>query len=352
MTTDPKQRTSGEINYYAPSFLDRFMDFIERLPIPYMLTYLLLFIVQSMVIHVLAWADGWIPVYTSNPLLFLFPLWQWMPLAIMTYSKTVSRQALSTFSPLLDTEEDELKRLKYEFSTMPSRGVILSGVIWGIIYIILTYATFDAFHVSNGLGTFLSAVLVLEGLITYMTGSAIYYYSFRQLSLVNHTVKMARQFNLFRLDPVYAFSRVTSLIGGSWMIMLSFTLLVFPIQLVGGLILAILALQVVLALAAFVLPLWFVHLRLESEKLRLLAELNQWVESTSSKLHRCLDKNDLGPVTQLKDAMLGLTAERDVLNGLPTWPWLPGTLTGFLSATILPIVLFIIQLAIQKFLVE
>jgi hypothetical protein len=47
-----------------------------------------------------------------------------------------------------------------------------------------------------------------------------------------------------------------------------------------------------------------------------------------------------------------LTAERDVLNGLPTWPWLPGTLTGFLSATILPIVLFIIQLAIQKFLVE
>jgi hypothetical protein len=72
MTTDPKQHASGEINYYAPSFLDRFMDFIERLPIPYMLTYLLLFIVLSMVIHVLAWADGWIPVYTSNPLLFLF----------------------------------------------------------------------------------------------------------------------------------------------------------------------------------------------------------------------------------------------------------------------------------------
>jgi hypothetical protein len=352
MTTDSKQHVTGEIKYYAPSLLDRFMDFIERLPIPYALTYLLLFIVQSTIVHIVAWVDGWIPVYTFNPLLLLFPLWQWLPLAIITYSRTVSIQALSAFSPLLKVEENELKRLKYEFSTMPSRGVILSGVIWGIVYIILTYATFDTFYVSNGLGTLLSVVLFLEGLITYMTGSAIYYHSFRQLSLVNRTVKMAKQFNLFRLDPVYAFSRVTSLIGVSWMVMLSLTLLVFPIQFVSGLTLVILGLQVVLAVAAFVLPLWFVHLRLESEKLRLLAELNQQVEATSAKLHRCLEKNDLGPVTQLKDAMLGLTAERDVLNGLPTWPWRPGTLTGFLSATILPIVLFITQLAIQKFLVE
>jgi hypothetical protein len=352
MTTNPKQHAVREVEYYAPSFLDKFMDFIERLPVPYWSTYLLLFIAQSAVMHVFAWVDGWLPVFTSNPLIFLFPLWQWLPLAIMTYSRTVSRQALSTFSPLLDAEENELKRLKYEFSTMPSRGVILNGVVWGIVYVILTYATFDTFYVSYGLGTLLSVVLMLEGLITYMTGGAIYYYSFRQLSLVNRTVRMAKQFNLFRLGPVYAFSRVTSLIGISWMLMLSLTLLVFPIQLVSGLTLVILALQVVLAVAAFVLPLWFVHLRLEDEKFRLLEELNQQFESTSEKLHRCLENNDMGPVTQLKDAMLGLTAESEVLNGLPTWPWQTGVLTGFLSATILPIVLFISQLAIEKFLVK
>ena len=55
-------------------------------------------------------------------------------------------------------------------------------------------------------------------------------------------------------------------------------------------------------------------------------------------------------VTQLKDAMLGLAAERDVLNALPTWPWRPGTLAGFLSATLLPILIFILQLGIGKFL--
>jgi len=352
MTTDLKQHAVREVEDYAPSFLDKFMDFIERLPVPYWSTYLLLFIAQSIVMHVFAWVDGWLPLFTSNPLIFLFPLWQWLPLTIMTYSRTVSIQALSTFSSLLDAEENELKRLKYEFSTMPSRGVVLNGVAWGIVYVILTYATFDTFYVSYGLGTLLSVVLMLEGLITYMAGGAIYYYSFRQLSLVNRTVRMAKQFNLFRLGPVYAFSRVTSLIGISWMVMLSLTLLAFPVQLVSGLTLVILALQVVLAMAAFVLPLWFVHLRLEDEKLRLLEELNQQFESTSEKLHRCLENNDMGPVTQLKDAMLGLTAEGGVLNELPTWPWQTGVLTGFLSATILPIVLFITQLAIEKFLVK
>jgi hypothetical protein len=342
------EKTGSERPPFPPSYLDRFMDFIGRLPIPYWLTYLGLFILQGAIMHILAWLDGWLPAFTFNPLLLLFPLWQWLTLAIITYLNSVSRQALSIFSPLLNIEEDELKTLAYEFTTMPSRGVILSGMFWGVVYVILTYATFDAFYVGYGLDRFFSIVIGLEGLIAYLTGSAIYYHSLRQLSLVSRTVKLVRQFNLFRHDPVYAFSRVTSLIGVSWMVMLSFTLLLFPIQFVKGLTLAILISQVALAAAAFVLPLWVVHRRLQTEKRKLLGEFNRQVESTAARLHRCLDDNELGPVSQLKDALLGLTAEREILVAIPTWPWRSGTLAGFLSATVLPIVLFILQLAIQR----
>jgi hypothetical protein len=350
MTPHSQRPSASETQPYAPSFLDRFMHSVAGLPVPFWLTYLILFLVQSAIVHILAWIDGWLPAYTFSRMLFLFPLWQWLPLAIMTFSNSVSIQALSMFSRLLDVEEPELKRLKYEFSTMPSRGVILSSVIWGIIYVILTLVNFEAFYVSYGLGSILSVVVAVQGLIAYLTGSAIYYYSLRQLRLVNHTVRMVRQFDIFRLDPVYAFSRVTSLIGGSWMIMLTFTLLLFPTQLVRGETLAILILQVVLAIAAFVLPLWFVHRRLEMEKLRVLAEFHRQVESITARLHRCLDENDMAPVTQLKDAMLGLSVERDVLTHIPTWPWRAGTLAAFLSATILPLVLFIVQLVISSLL--
>ena len=345
---DLTQQKSRDMEVYAASFLDKFMAFVERQPIPYWLTYFVAFLVQSAIMHILAWTTGWLPSYTLSSILFLFPIWQWVPLVIMTYSNSVSRQALASFSPLLDLEEKELVRLKYKFSTMPARGVILGSVTWGIVYIILVYGTINPVMEYFGFGPFLATVTILEGLFAYLTGSAIYYHSFRQLGLINRTVKMVRRFNLFQLDPVYAFSRVTSFIGVSWMIMLTLTLLTFPIQFISGLVLVILGLQVVLGVAAFVLPLWFVHIRLRSEKLKLLSELNRQFESTITKLHGCLEKNDMGPVPHLKDALQGLSAERDVMNQIRTWPWSNSTLTGFLSATLLPIVLFIIQLVIQK----
>jgi hypothetical protein len=144
------------------------------------------------------------------------------------------------------------------FTTMPARSVILSCVIWSIVYVILVYLNRDAFA-AYGMGTFFTLILFLEGLISFSTASAIYYHSLRQLRLVNRTVRMVKKVNLFQLDPVYAFSRVTSRTGISWMIMLSLTLLTFPMQLTNVPVLAILVLQVLLALAAFVLPLRFVN---------------------------------------------------------------------------------------------
>jgi hypothetical protein len=348
MENDLEKQTPRKLGHLKTSFLDKFMTYVEKQPISYWLIYLVLFLLQITMIHILGWITGWLPSYTFSSILFLFPIWQWVPLAIMTYSNSVSRQAVDTFKPLLDLDENELGGLKNEFSNMPSRSVILGSVIWGIIYIMLVYGTFNSAIKYFGFDNILASVIILEGLFAYLTGSAIYYHSFRQLGLVNRTVKMVKRFNLLQLDPVYAFSRVTSFIGVSWMIMLSLTLLTFPIQLISGLTLVILGLQLVMAVAAFILPLWFVHLRLRSQKTNLLSELNRQFESTITKLHVCLDKDDLGPVPQLKDALLGLSAERDVLNQIRTWPWSGSTLTGFLSATLLPIGLFIIQLVIQK----
>lgn len=226
--------------------------------------------------------------------------------------------------------------------------MILSAVFWVAVYILLTVLAFQTFYVGYGLGTFLTVMIFATGLISFSIGSAIYYHSFRQLRTVNQTVKMARRFNLFQLDPVYAFSRVTSLIGISWMIMLSLTLLAFPIDLLEAPVLAILVLQAVLAVAAFALPLWFVNRRLVTEKRRLLSDLNHRVELTLDRLHHSIDKNELGELDQINSVITYLNTERDILARIPTWPWRAGTLTGFLSAMVLPIILFLIQLIIQN----
>lgn len=347
VTTQPTVSTE---KYYPPSFLDRFMDLIQRLPLPYWLTYLLLFLLQSLILHILSWNLGWLAPFTSHPVIFMFPIWQWLPFALMTHADSVALQSLEDFRPLLHADDSEMARLRYEFSTMPSRGVLLSGLLWGIVYAALTSATLQSISNYLGLSDSMGLILTLEGLICYLTGSAVYYHSLRQLQLVNRTVKMAREFNVFQLDPAYAFSRLTSLAGVSWVILLTVTLLTFPIQLISGMVLVLPLVMLVFAVAAFVLPLWFVHQRIVSEKQRLVAELNRQVESTTKRLHRLLEADDMPPVTPYKDAMLALDSERKVLEGIPAWPWTSGTLTGFISATLLPILLFIVQLILQKWL--
>jgi hypothetical protein len=144
-TSDRIQADTSITKSYAASFLDRFMDFVKRLPFPYWLTFLVLFILQSILAHIVAWIDGWLPAFTFSPILLIFPMWLWGPLASMTYLNSVALGALSTFSPVLNIEEGKVKKLKYEFTTMPTRSVLLSGVIWSIVYVSITYSLYEAF---------------------------------------------------------------------------------------------------------------------------------------------------------------------------------------------------------------
>lgn len=335
---------------YTPSFIDRFMGFVRQMPYPYWLTYLILCLMQSSIFHVLAWMDGAVPAYRFSPELLLFPVWLWFPLAIMTYLNSVAREALVSFRPLLDIDDEQFRQLGYEFTTMPARGALLSSLFWASVYVGQAYFNFEAFIVSYGTGTTFATIIFLEGLVAYLIGSAIYYHSFRLLRLVNRTVKMVKQYNLFQLDPVYAFSRVTARTGIAWMIMLSFSLLFYPVELTNAPVLSVLVVQVALALAAFVLPLRFVNSHLVSEKRRLLTAHDQRVRATLERLHHGLDENELDKMGQLESALAGLTTEREILSRIPTWPWRAGTLTTFLSAIGLPVVLFLIQLVIERWL--
>jgi hypothetical protein len=346
----PDQPAVGHQRWYKPSFVDRLRGAFERLPMPYWLTYLLFFILHSLILHILAWSDGWVPIFTFNPILCLFPLWLWGPLAIMTYLDQISLEALHNFRPLLSVHEDTLQRLEYAFSNMPARTVMISSIFWTIFYFLLTYLAFDTFYVAYRVGSLYIVLGILLGVFPFLIGSAIYYHSFRQLFLINRVVKMVKHFSLFQLEPVYVFSGVTARTGVAWIILLSLTLVIFPLQISTIPTLVMLVSQVFLAIAAFVLPLWIVNQRLVAEKRGLLAEVNKRMESLLSQLHHKIDENKLEELNRLNDAISSLSAEREVISKIPTWPWRAGTLTSFTTAILLPIILFIIQVVLGRWL--
>lgn len=334
---------------YPPSFIDRFLRFIEKLPIPYWATYSLLFILQSLINHILVWVDGGAPFFMFQSISLTLPLWLWIPLAIVTFLNKTSETTLDNFRPLLKMDNDTFNKLKYEFTTNPRRGVVISSVIWLIAFFTIHFSSYDL-YARFGFGNFLINLIAVEGALSYGIGSVLYYHSLRQLWLVNRTVKTVKRFNLFDLNPVYAFSRLTAWTGISWVFMAVCTLLSFPIEFAPELLLGFAIIQFGLAFVAFVLPLRFVNRSLVLEKLRLLTEHQQRVESTLARLHQQIDQNELSEMEPLNYAVAALNSERDILKNIPTLPWRTETLTGFLSATVLPIILLIIQMIVQKWL--
>jgi hypothetical protein len=349
-TVASSQRKVDEILPYPPSYINRFMGLIQRLPLPYWVTYLALFILHGFINLAFDWANGWLPAFQFSSLNFIFPLLLWAPLILMTYLDSKAVQAISNFSPLLDLQSEEMQQLKYEFTTMPASGVIWSGLIWTGIYTIynfLLYPTYEA----QGYGTLRIIHTTLDGWVAFLIGYAFIYHTLRQLHLVHRTVKLVKQFNLFRLDPVYAFSALTSKTGIGYILIYTFFTLITPIsQDPPILFIAGLVLTVAITLAAFTLPLWVVHQHLVQEKNRLMAEHGQRIKLTLDRLHNCVDENKLDDVVQLNSVMESLNREGNILAKIRTWPWSIETLTGFLSAIVLPIILFLIQIAIQKWL--
>src|SRR5512142_3156055 len=137
VSTPAPTSTHGQTTLpYPPSIIDRIMRFVQRLPAPYGLAYLMLFVAEVLILHIVDWADGSTPVFHFRLLLCLYPLLTWGPLAIMTYLDATARKALATIGPLLDIHAETMQRLEYEFTTMPPRGVLVRGIFFTVLYVI------------------------------------------------------------------------------------------------------------------------------------------------------------------------------------------------------------------------
>jgi hypothetical protein len=326
------------------------MAVLQRLPIPFGLTYLGLFVLEVGVLHVLGWIDGTLPRFHFHQLFLLFPLWIWTPLAMMTYLDEVARHALREFQPLLPKQAGLVPRLEYELTTLPARPALLSGLFWAGVFVILMVPGLPVVARQFHYGRVAIAGAWVFGLFSFVTGSAMYYHTIRQLRLVSLTVARVERVNLFRLDPLYAFARLTAQTGVCWLLLSGVTLIIFPFGLVNITVVALYVTQVFFALGAFILPLWKVHQRLVVERRRLLAEVSRRVERAIERLHQALDGDDMARVKEIDTALAGLASERKVLEGIATWPWSTATFSGFVSALVLPIALFLIQLILKNWL--
>ena len=249
----------------------------------------------------------------------------------------------------MKASDDEYGRLRYQLTTLPARPTLLVSLI-GVISIVLLNVMLDSFGDFSGLGAFpISRTLIY---LTYVGAwwvvAAFLYHTVHQLRTINLIYTHYTRVNLFKLRPLYGLSGVTALTGVS-LTAITYGWMVINPELWGDLISMAIVLPITaLAFAAFIWPLLGIHRLLEEGKGRLLDECSLRLEAAIAELHRRVDSGGLEGMDDLNKTISSLEIERNLLEGIPTWPWRTETVRLLITALALPLGLWFIQYVLQR----
>ncbi|MEX2029635.1 MAG: hypothetical protein WD906_01510 [Anaerolineales bacterium] len=324
---------------YPPNFIHAVYAWLDRLPIPSWLFFALLIPTVGIAQHLVAWNQGALAqgqfnfdLGTAGYYLGIF--------LIGIYVLKAAPKALDEYRPLLDVTEEEYARLKYGFVTIPNGlGTLFflvglaSGAVNGFSDMAVAPAVDYAFpQLRIGIWMIGTGASMLFG-----------YQVVRQLRQMGRFYAMPKQVDLFNLRPLYGFSRYTAAVGIMFFAYIALPTL-DPTAYESQLVLATSASAVPLVLLMFYLPLLGVHRRLVSEKERLLQEVASRIKTILERIHlAAFERQDYADVGGMRTVFSTLREEKETLEGLRTWPWRPGTLTGLLSALLVPILLALLR---------
>lgn len=348
---------------YPPSWIDRFNDWVERLPVRPWLFYLgMWFLLLIIAEGSNMWRYALQPSERLRWIYVSYSLYGVYFLAAIHYLDRWAKTALNAFCSTLNVDEAEQATLFYQLTTMPARTIrivsavtLASVVLLSRLMIMPLLKTMGLFHHS------IVSTLVDLGLFYFNALIVVIfiYHTLRQLRWVSRIHKTATRINLFLLRPLYSLSGLTARTAGILLLVgyiiqqqagahgeLTSDPSALRISLLFTLISTVLF--SVLAVAAFFLPLLGLHQLLVLEKERLQAEASSRLQAHIQELHRRIDGCQLEDADAINKHMASLGLERDILARLPTWPWQPGTLNVILSAVFLPIILWFLQQLLER----
>jgi hypothetical protein len=363
----PKMVTPSFAPPYPPSWINRFVEWVVRLPGPGWAFYIL----ASIVLVALQWALQSAAGRAVNGFNLLVAVTVPYELGLMHYLIRTSAGALDEFRPALRATRTEAEALRFRLTTLPARPVVLVSLTVSLASAALILASYNIEPASVVLGAGGLQILSLADaarifqispappslaftgviLLASWWATATYaYLSLHQLRLINAIYTHYTDIRMFRLGPLYAFSRHT-LRSSLGLLLLAYALFATAPQVMqGGLGLGSWILLISGAVATFLLPLLGIHRQLAREKERMLQEAGRRMESGVAELHRRMDAGELTRMDDLNKALASLEIERSALERVPTWPWERGTLRSLVAALLLPLVIWLIQQILQPLL--
>ena len=332
-------RPKGKDDYplYSASLIDRFLIGVSHLPVPAWFFYLVLLAGLVVAFNSLAWIDDPVQFGTFDLYRSSVPFYPVGALALMHHLNRVALRSLAAFRPALGERDSDYEQLAYELVILPRRGTWITlglSFLFTAVYINFTPYLVVLFQRSPWLALGESLVYTFAfGMIALFL-----YHTVWQLHKVRLIHATATNINLFRPTPLYAFSSLTAQTGIGLLLMNWFGIMTDPATFENIALITLTSIASFIAVVCFVIPLQGMHNRIAAEKKRLRAEVTTRLEATIQQLYRQVDSQDLAGADPLNRQLASLVTTREIIEKIPTWPWEPKTLTGFISALFFPLV--------------
>jgi hypothetical protein len=292
----------------------------------------------------LLWATGRLAVGSFDPTLTVSVVYAPYVLGVLAYLNHAAARALDAFWPATGWSDRDRASWVRAFTTVEA-GIGLPCLILGIALAIGAFLSAPAAVVGTDIASrsIYAAAYAPSAILGYAMALIAIVHTWRQLRLVARIHQDARAIDPFDRRPVYAFSRFTAQIGLAFLVSGYYTLSVNASFQSGNLVgLVVLAAIIGLGAAAFVLPLWGIHGRLVREKEALFVGVDGRSRKLVEELYRRIDAGEFDGTKVVNEAIAAAGAVRERIGGLPTWPWPPQVLRGFVTALLLPIVVYLL----------
>ena len=343
----------GNNKPYPPSWVDRFTDWLDSLPMPNWLLITLVYVIAVLSFHIGVWIDGVTPFGEIDDYWLVNGIWAVIGVSFLLVLDQTANKAIDKFAVLVPKKKAELESLRYQMTTIPAGVALALTLVIAIVLAVALYfdPSFAYVGISSPISYFIFYVLVV---FSYSFAPLMLYQGFRQLGLVVKTYRLVDQINLFHLQPLYAFSGLTMTSSFFWVVLLNLNLFsnLEASSSATDVILSwiINAPYILLAFVTFIVPLWGIHRRIQNRKEAAIEENGIQIEKAHQILYRLLNKADYKQTADMEKSLASLYKMREQIEKVPTWPWNPGTLRGFLSAVFLPLGIWLTQQILSRFL--
>jgi uncharacterized membrane protein len=337
---------------YAPSWIDQLTGWVRGLPHRGWWFYACVAAFSLALQLGIAWAETgsfeWL-----RPSIIVGILIPFFLLAIIQYLDDAAATALAAFRPALVVSETEYQRLHYRLTTFPALPVLLSTLAGALFGVSVLLFQDREFLLSVGLIITPNAFLLqaVNYVLSCSIGFVFLYHTFRQLWLVRYIYSVDTRINLFDLRPIYALSGLTARTAIVGLLMANIWKWTIPETELRSEHIVVLLAVFLIGITSFIWPLWEMHNLLVREKARQEAELAHRTEAAIAEIKRRMDAGELAEMEQMKNSMESLTLAHGVLDKVPTWPWQAETIRAVATALLLPIVLWLVQRALDRFVI-